>query len=104
MVKLGNALLILETQPESWRRRRWGMPYHVGFARKPADMNKSFWHSKDSFPKRLKTMLNNLSLGPALLIIGTLFQCITTREGADPRIVHDLHRSIRTNNGIACEE
>lgn len=49
-------------------------------------------------------MLNNLSLGPALLIIGILFQCITTREGADPRIVHDLHRSIRTNNGIACEE
>lgn len=51
-------------------------------------------------------MLNNLSLGPALLIIGILFQCITIREGADPRIVHvhDLHWSIRTNNGIACEE
>lgn len=37
------------------------------------DMNKLFWLSKDSFLKRLKTVLNNLSLGPALPIMGMYY-------------------------------
>lgn len=65
-------------------------------------MTKLLWLSKDSFLYYGIIVLNNLSLDAALPIMVTLFLCITTREGAEPRIV--TVRSIRTNNGIACEE
>lgn len=79
------------------------MPYHVGIRMETCRYDQITLALKGFFSKKIKDygiiVLNNLSLVPIMV---TLFLCITTREGAEPRIV--TVRSIRTNNGIACEE
>lgn len=82
------------------------MPYHVGIRMETCRYDQITLALKGFFSKKIKDygiiVLNSLSLVAALPITVTLFLCITTREGAEPRIV--TVRSIRTNNGIACEE